>query len=65
MNTQPETSVAVPVTEAEAGAEAEDEEVRHKAEWNGFKIVGDNVDKKVRPSFQRLERHYTTFTLTP
>ena len=24
-----------------------------KLVWNGFKIVGDNVDKNVRPTFQR------------
>ena len=24
--------------------------------WYGFKIVGDNVDKNIRPSFQRLDR---------
>ncbi len=23
-------------------------------QWSGFKIVGDNIDKNVRPSFQRL-----------
>ncbi len=23
------------------------------SDWNGFKIVGDNIDKNVRPSFQR------------
>ena len=27
-------------------------EVSH--EWNGFKIVGDNIDKNIRPSFQRI-----------
>ena len=25
--------------------------------WYGFKIVGDNVDKNVRPSLQRLDHH--------
>ena len=23
-------------------------------EWNGFKIVGDNIDKNIRPSFQQI-----------
>ena len=23
--------------------------------WTGFKIVGDNVDKDIRPSFQRID----------
>ena len=23
-------------------------------DWKGFKIVGDNVDKNIRPSFQRV-----------
>lgn len=26
----------------------------HKQEWNGLKIIGDNVDKNVRPYFQRI-----------
>ncbi len=25
-------------------------------QWPGFKIVGDNIDKNVRPSYQRLDR---------
>ncbi len=25
-------------------------------QWPGFKIVGDNIDKNVRPSHQRLDR---------
>lgn len=25
-------------------------------EWFGFRLVGDNVDKNVRPTFQRIER---------
>ena len=24
-------------------------------QWCGFKIVGDNIDKNVRPSYQRLD----------
>ena len=24
--------------------------------WNGFKLVGDNIDKNLRPSFQRLNK---------
>ena len=24
--------------------------------WNGFKIVGDNIDKNIRPSYQRCDR---------
>lgn len=24
-------------------------------EWSGFKVIGDNIDKNVRPSFQRLD----------
>ena len=28
-----------------------------KPVWNGFKIVGDNVDKNVRPTFQRSNHH--------
>ena len=27
--------------------------VGHLAKWHGFKIVGDNIDKNFRPSFQR------------
>lgn len=38
-----------PVSEA-------DTEVQQKAEWNGFILVGDNWDKNVRPSFQRITR---------
>ena len=26
------------------------------AVWNGFKIVGDNIDKNIRPSYQRCDR---------
>lgn len=26
------------------------------ADWNGFKIVGDNIDKNIRPSYQRCDR---------
>jgi L1 cell adhesion molecule like protein len=25
--------------------------------WSGFKIVGDNIDKTVRPSFERINSH--------
>ena len=25
-------------------------------DWTGFKLVGDNVDKNVRQSFQRIDR---------
>ena len=28
----------------------------HMQIWRGFRLVGDNVDKNVRPSFQRIER---------
>ena len=33
--------------------------------WDGFKIVGDNIDKNIRPSFQRCNYqtksfHYST-----
>jgi len=35
------------------------------SEWTSFKIVGDNVDKNVRPSNQRIDHtklsHCTTF----
>lgn len=24
--------------------------------WCGFKIVGDNIDKNIRPSYQRIDR---------
>lgn len=29
--------------------------------WKGFKIVGDNIDKTVRASFQRIERSTQSF----
>ena len=29
---------------------------QHNHEWSGFRIVGDNVDKNIRPSFQRCDR---------
>ena len=32
-----------------------------RQQWTGFKIVGDNVDKDVRPSFQRID--YKTHSL--
>ena len=25
--------------------------------WQGFKIIGDNIDKTIRPSFERIEHH--------
>ena len=25
--------------------------------WTGFKLIGDNIDKNVHPSFQRLNYH--------
>ena len=25
--------------------------------WFGYKFVGDNVDKNIRPSYQRMEHH--------
>ena len=28
----------------------------NNAEWNGFKVVKDNFDKNIRPSFQRINR---------
>jgi len=31
------------------------------SKWAGFKIVGDNVDKNLRPSFQRID--YQTVSL--
>ena len=33
-------------------AETEDESL-----WCGYKFVGDNVDKNVKPTYQRHERH--------
>ncbi len=26
--------------------------------WFGYRFVGDNIDKNIQPSFQRLERHH-------
>ena len=28
----------------------------HMQTWCGFRLVGDNIDKNVRPSFQRIDR---------
>jgi len=44
----PDTSLPFPEQE-------QPHEVLHKSVWNGFKIVGDNIDKNVRPSFQRAQ----------
>ena len=27
------------------------------SDWKGFKILGDNVDKHIRPSFQQVNNH--------
>ena len=32
-----------------------------ESQWEGFKIVSDNVDKNVTPSFQRLDRPKKSF----
>ena len=37
-------------------AENLDVEEQQSHEWCGFKIVGGNVDKNIRPSFQRCDR---------
>lgn len=34
----------------------EEQSHERSSEWNGFKIVGDNIDKNIRPSFQRINR---------
>ena len=26
--------------------------------WSGYKLVGDNIDKTVRPSFERINSHF-------
>lgn len=39
----------------EISVEADVSVERVQSTWDGFKIVGDNVDKNVRPSFQRQE----------
>jgi len=44
----PDTSLPFPEQE-------QPHEFLHKSVWNGFKIVGDNIDKSVRPSFQRAQ----------
>ena len=31
------------------------------SEWDGFKIVGDNIDKNVRPSYQRHDHQMKSF----
>lgn len=41
---EPPPTVAAPVT------------TEHMRVWRGFRLVGDNVDKNVRPSFQRIDR---------
>lgn len=54
---QPESAVAMDtdITTSQQEVPVPDDSPRApKPEWNGFKIVGDNVDKNVRPSFQRL-----------
>ena len=43
---------------------APDPDIPCKPEWNGFKIVGDNIDKNIRPSFHIKQNRYTIFTLT-
>ena len=32
-----------------------------RTEWTGFKIVGDNIDKNIRPANQRIDRRTQSF----
>lgn len=41
-------------TESASASHVDSESVAQ--EWCGFKVVGDNVDKNIRPSFQRYDR---------
>ena len=31
--------------------------VHVRAPYHGFKVVGDNIDKTIRPSFERIDHH--------
>jgi L1 cell adhesion molecule like protein len=33
-----------------------EDEYEMNFEWNGFKIVGDNIDKNFRRTYQRIDR---------
>ena len=48
----PVTENVTPVTEYMSTVDAATSE-KHK--WCGFKVVGDNIDKNIRPSFHRLQ----------
>ena len=65
INNEHNDTVAFPVTPVTACVDptsecnvenSEQAEWTSSASWHGFKLVGDNIDKNVRPSFSRLNK---------
>ena len=61
-NTRPEENrdPTISLSREENDPESNVNDTQHKENtphsWTGYKIVGDNVDKNIRPSFQRTDR---------
>jgi len=45
---------SIDVEPIEIGSETEEHSHEEPVVWSDFKIVGDNIDKNIRPSFQRV-----------